>query len=136
MGLEIVIDDFGTGYSSLSYLKRMPVVALKIDRSFIFNMMTDEQDEIIVTSTINLAHNLGLNVVAEGVENIETMNRLKDLGCDLVQGYYVSRPMSAENVWKWLDQAAYTTKGSAMQRPLSTLRQSLMHAPSMYGKTQ
>jgi len=121
MGLEIVVDDFGTGYSSLAYLKRMPVVALKIDRSFIFNMMSDEQDEIIVASTINLAHNLGLNVVAEGVENLETMSRLKELGCDLVQGYYVSRPMSTENVWKWLDQGTYATQDQLVQRSLPPL---------------
>jgi len=135
MGLEIVVDDFGTGYSSLAYLKRMPVVALKIDRSFIFNMMSDEQDEIIVASTVHLAHNLGLNVVAEGVENQETMNHLKNLGCDLVQGYHISRPMPAENISAWLEEAGYSTQGQLAMRT-TQLYQQLHNRQAPYGKAQ
>jgi len=107
MGLEIMIDDFGTGYSSLSYLKRLPVSALKIDRSFVFTMLKDEQDEIIVASTINLAHNLRLAVIAEGVEDQQTIDSLKGMGCDLVQGYHISKPLGVEAINKWLGQTQY-----------------------------
>jgi EAL domain-containing protein (putative c-di-GMP-specific phosphodiesterase class I) len=103
-GVHASIDDFGTGYSSLGYLRRLPVDQLKIDRSFVFNMTSDDQDEIIVQSTIDLAHNLGLTVVAEGAETLETLNRLRELGCDSVQGFVLSRPLPAEQVVAWLRQ--------------------------------
>ena len=93
LGIELSIDDFGTGYSSLSRLKKLPVSELKIDRSFISDMIRDPDDEVIVRSTIELAHNLGLVVTAEGVETWETHARLAQLGCDLVQGYYISKPL-------------------------------------------
>lgn len=102
LGVKLSIDDFGTGYSSLAYLKRLPVKTLKIDGSFIFNMLESEQDEIIVKSTIHLAHNLGLDVVAEGVETQEVYQRLNLLGCDNVQGYYIAKPMPAESLDAWL----------------------------------
>jgi EAL domain-containing protein (putative c-di-GMP-specific phosphodiesterase class I) len=95
-GIALAIDDFGTGYSSLNYLKRLPVDVLKIDRSFVSRMEVDEDDAIIVRSTIELGHNLGLIVVAEGVENQETLVRLAELGCDTAQGYHLSRPLAAE----------------------------------------
>lgn len=102
LGVKLSIDDFGTGYSSLAYLKRLPVQTLKIDRSFIRGMLDDEHDEIIVNSTIQLAHNLGLSVVAEGVENHQTYQRLNELGCDLAQGFFIARPMDLEHAEKWL----------------------------------
>ena len=91
--LHFSIDDFGTGYSSLSYLKRLPVVEVKIDRSFVSDMVKNENDASIVKSVIDLVHNLGYTVVAEGVEDAETLKHLTDLGCDEVQGYYFSKPV-------------------------------------------
>ncbi len=93
LGVELSIDDYGTGYSSLSRLRRLPVSELKIDRSFIKDMADNMDDEVIVHSTIELAHNLGLSVVAEGVENQSVFNLLAQLGCDTVQGYFVSKPL-------------------------------------------
>ncbi|AFV00920.1 sensor domain-containing protein [Simiduia agarivorans] len=100
-GVRISIDDFGTGYSSLAYLKKLPVNALKIDRSFVMDMLTDRQDEVIVKSTVNLAHNLGLHVVAEGVENERTLQALAALGCNQAQGYHLGRPMPEGQVLDW-----------------------------------
>ncbi len=101
-GFKLSIDDFGTGYSSLAYLKRLPVDELKIDKSFVMGMETDADDAIIVRSTIDLAHNLGLSVVAEGVETAAILERLRALGCDEVQGYHISRPMPAPAFMAWL----------------------------------
>ncbi len=102
VGVRLSIDDFGTGYSSLSYLRRLPVGELKIDRSFVANVLLDEQDEVIVRSTIDLGHNLGLVVVAEGVENNEVLERLRQFGCDVAQGFCISRPLAAEHFTSWL----------------------------------
>jgi EAL domain-containing protein (putative c-di-GMP-specific phosphodiesterase class I) len=102
MGVGLSLDDFGTGYSSLAYLKRLPVREIKIDKSFIINMALDDNDAVIVRSTIELARNLGLQVVAEGVETEEMWSLLADLGCDLAQGYYLSRPIPAEDLTSWL----------------------------------
>jgi len=96
MGIALSIDDFGTGYSSLSYLKQLPVNELKIDKSFVMEMMEDENDAVIVKATIDLAHNLGLKTVAEGVVDQNTWNHLRSLNCDIAQGYLISRPVSAE----------------------------------------
>jgi EAL domain-containing protein (putative c-di-GMP-specific phosphodiesterase class I) len=104
MGLRLSIDDFGTGYSSLAYLKRLPVDELKIDKSFVLGMMTDSDDEVIVRSTIDLGHNMGLKVVAEGVETEAAMLHLGWLSCDLVQGYHLSRPLPADKFSDWLTQ--------------------------------
>jgi diguanylate cyclase (GGDEF)-like protein len=106
-GFKLSIDDFGTGYSSLAYLKRLPVDELKIDKSFVMGMETDADDAIIVRSTIDLAHNLGLSVVAEGVENAAILERLRALGCDEVQGYHISRPMPAPAFMEWLGACSH-----------------------------
>jgi len=102
MGVGIAIDDFGTGFSSLSYLKKLPVRELKIDKSFVINMNNDENDAMIVHSTIDLAHNLGLSVVAEGVENQESLERLHAQGCDFIQGYHLCRPVPPDQLERWL----------------------------------
>jgi diguanylate cyclase (GGDEF)-like protein len=102
LGVRLAIDDFGTGYSSLSRLKRLPVHEVKIDRSFVAGMAARHDDHAIVQSTISLAHNLGLTVVAEGVEDEITWHRLEQLGCDSVQGYYVSPPLPGPLLAGWL----------------------------------
>jgi diguanylate cyclase (GGDEF)-like protein/PAS domain S-box-containing protein len=103
MGLRFSVDDFGTGYFSLAYLKRLPIDEIKIDSSFVAAMAVHEEDEVIVRSTIDLGHNLGMSVVAEGVETRSVMERLGPLGCDVAQGYYLGRPMPAEELEIWLD---------------------------------
>jgi diguanylate cyclase (GGDEF)-like protein len=100
IGVRLAIDDFGTGYSSLSYLKTLPVDVIKIDRSFVMAMASDESDAAIVQSTVELAHNLGLEVVAEGVEDAETLERLAQYGCDFAQGYFIARPCDVAEFWK------------------------------------
>ncbi len=103
-GLKISIDDFGTGYSSLSYLKKLPASEIKIDKSFVSDMLKSDNDAVIVKSIIDLGHNLSLNVVAEGVEDKETVAHLKALGCDVLQGYYFSKPLSSEDFLNWLQK--------------------------------
>lgn len=107
IGLRLSVDDFGTGYSSLSYLKKLPVSELKIDKSFVFNMVNDRDDAIIVQSTIDLGHNMGLTVVAEGVENLSTWTMLEALNCDFLQGYYISRPLSAKDLLLWSETSPW-----------------------------
>jgi EAL domain-containing protein (putative c-di-GMP-specific phosphodiesterase class I) len=102
MGVRLSIDDFGTGYSSLSHLKRMPVSELKIDRSFVTDMHVNDDDAIIVRSTIDLSHNLGLTVTAEGVEGEDAYTVLRVLGCDLAQGFYISPALPAPQLEAWL----------------------------------
>lgn len=106
MGIRLSIDDFGTGYSSLAYLKRLPVNELKIDKSFVMNIEHDQDDVTIVKSTIELGHNLGLKVVAEGIENEKVWDILKAMGCDYGQGYFMSRPMHADKLFDWTAQWA------------------------------
>jgi predicted signal transduction protein with EAL and GGDEF domain len=113
MGLGLVIDDFGTGYSSLAHLKQLPVHAIKIDRSFVIGMEDDENDATIVRSAIDLAKNLGLTVVAEGVESEATWARLSDLGCDLVQGHYFSRPQPPDELELWLAEPRRSVVGTS-----------------------
>jgi diguanylate cyclase (GGDEF)-like protein len=105
IGLRLSIDDFGTGYSSLAYLKDLPVNEVKIDRSFVSGMAEGSRDAVIVRSTIDLGHHLGLQVVAEGVEDAPTLERLAELGCDLAQGYGISRPLPAPKLTEWLHRA-------------------------------
>jgi len=111
LGFKLSIDDFGTGYSSLAYLKRLPVDELKIDRSFVMSMEKDLDDAKIVRSTIDLAHNLGLTVVAEGVENSKAWEMLRELSCDEAQGYHMGRPMPASDFLVW--SAAWMSKHPA-----------------------
>jgi len=102
LGVRLAVDDFGTGHSSLANLKRLPIDELKIDRSFVTPMLADDSDLIIVRSTINLAHDLGLKTIAEGVEDAETLARLRALGCDLAQGNHLSKPMDAPTFDAWV----------------------------------
>ncbi|CAN5231583.1 bifunctional diguanylate cyclase/phosphodiesterase [soil metagenome] len=103
MGVDLSIDDFGTGYSSLAYLKRLPVDELKIDKSFVLNMEKDAGDAKIVRSTIDLAHNMGLRVVAEGIETAAVWEILAKMGCDQGQGYFIAKPMPADQLVKWME---------------------------------
>lgn len=125
LGIRTSIDDFGTGYSSLSYLSNLPVRAIKIDRSFVMNMTTDENSAVIVRSTIELGHKLGLEVVAEGVETEEALEELAALGCDLAQGYYISRPLTAADLTDWLKRfkSGPMTAARAAAAPGSNRRQ-------------
>ena len=102
MGIALSIDDFGTGYSSLAYLKELPVNELKIDRTFVETMTSNRGDAFIVRSTIDLAHNLHLQVVAEGVEDQQTLDQLAGLGCNVAQGFHLSRPLPPEDFADWL----------------------------------
>jgi EAL domain-containing protein (putative c-di-GMP-specific phosphodiesterase class I) len=106
VGLRLAIDDYGTGYSSLSYLRRLPVQELKVDQSFVAGMLADAHDEVIVRSTIDLGHNLGLTVVAEGVESVPMLDRLATFGCDVAQGYGISTPLSADELIAWVGRVA------------------------------
>ncbi|MHB8473749.1 MAG: bifunctional diguanylate cyclase/phosphodiesterase [Gammaproteobacteria bacterium] len=110
LGIPLFIDDFGTGYSSLGYLQRLPVSAIKIDKSFVFDMLTNKDSAAIVRSTITLAHDLDLKVVAEGVENQAMWNRLARLGCDVAQGYYLSKPVPARQFSDWLKCSSETLR--------------------------
>jgi diguanylate cyclase (GGDEF)-like protein len=103
MGVRLSIDDFGTGYSSLAYLQELPVDAIKIDKSFVMEMHEDAGNATIVQSTVDLGHNLGLEVVAEGVETVESYNTLARLGCDYAQGYFLSKPLSPDKMSIWLE---------------------------------
>jgi EAL domain-containing protein (putative c-di-GMP-specific phosphodiesterase class I) len=106
LGVRLSIDDFGTGYSSLARLKILPVDEIKIDVSFVRDMTRSAQDERIVRSVIDLAHHLGMVVVAEGVENRETMDRLAEFGCDLVQGFFISPPLPAGEFARFMERRA------------------------------
>jgi len=109
IGVKIAVDDFGTGHSSLSYIKRLPADEIKIDRSFVIDMGENADDEVIVSTTINMCHNLGYRVVAEGIEDQLTLTKLEALNCDVAQGYYHCRPLAFEDFNDWLNQS----RGSA-----------------------
>jgi len=102
MGVSFSIDDFGTGYSSLAYLKKLPVSEIKIDKSFVLEMLKNESDRTIVNATIQLGHNLGLDVVAEGVEDEKTLLTLKEMGCDILQGFFISHSKPAKDFMEWV----------------------------------
>ena len=107
MGIWLSIDDFGTGYTSLASIKRLPVNEIKIDKSFVTNMLTDKQDAMIVRTVIEFGHNFGLTVVAEGVESKEVLDALAALGCDEVQGYFISKPQTCELLKIWFATSPY-----------------------------
>ena len=109
-GVHISVDDFGTGYSSLAYLKKLPVGDIKIDKSFVMEMDQDGSDAVIVRSTIDLAHNMGLSVIAEGVENKAVWDLLAELGCDNAQGFYMCRPCNADDLVQWLETSEWGYK--------------------------
>ncbi len=110
MGVQLAIDDFGTGYSSMAYLKKLLVAKIKIDKSFVMDMNTNNNDAVIVRSLIGLGHNLGLSVVAEGVESEEVWDQLKVLGCDSAQGYSMSHPIPPDELGEWLKQSPWGVK--------------------------
>ncbi|WP_419797356.1 MAG: EAL domain-containing protein [Terasakiella sp.] len=103
-GFKLSIDDFGTGYSSMKHLRDIPFNEVKIDRSFVMNVMTEESAKSIVQSTTDLAHTLSMSIVSEGVEDLETLNFLKELGSDLIQGYYFSPPLARDDFQNWAHQ--------------------------------
>jgi EAL domain-containing protein (putative c-di-GMP-specific phosphodiesterase class I) len=110
MGVRLSLDDFGTGYSSLTHLRQLPVDEIKIDKSFVLEMMGNNADAAIVRTVIDLAHNLGKQVCAEGVENEATWAKLRELGCDLAQGYWISRPLPAAELMQWLMDSCWGLK--------------------------
>ena len=120
-GCRISIDDFGTGYSSLAYLKRLRVDELKIDKSFVMGMGNDPNDAMIVRSTIELGHNMGLKVVAEGVETEAALRQLEAMGCDLAQGYLMSRPLPAHELTRWMNESAWVGRRPARADTPATL---------------
>ena len=107
LGCKLAIDDYGTGYSSLAYLRRLPVHELKIDKVFVLGLANDANNDIIVRSTIDLGHNMGLVVVAEGVEDEATLERLRALGCDMIQGFLISRPLATGDVERWVRESGW-----------------------------
>jgi diguanylate cyclase (GGDEF)-like protein len=125
MEVELFVDDFGTGYSSLAYLQRLPVDAIKIDQSFVRSMSVSDESAKIVRSTIELAHNLDLAVVAEGVETEPVLARLAALGCDVAQGYLISEPMPAESFAEWQAASPWPVAGAAAAAPARSGRKDI-----------
>jgi EAL domain-containing protein (putative c-di-GMP-specific phosphodiesterase class I) len=120
LGVVLAVDDFGTGYSSLAYLRQLPVDEVKIDKSFVFGMGTDLSDLAVVRSIVELGHSLGLSVVAEGVEEDVARDQLSAMGCDVIQGYLISRPLSESRLEAWL-QARTTKTSGRMDETVLTL---------------
>jgi EAL domain-containing protein (putative c-di-GMP-specific phosphodiesterase class I) len=117
LGVVLSVDDFGTGYSSLSYLKRFPVDYLKIDRTFVDELKQDVEDTMLVSGIIRLAHTLGMQVVAEGVESVEQLKRLQGFGCDLAQGFYFSKAVPGEAVLRILADARQQGSNGTVEEP-------------------
>jgi EAL domain-containing protein (putative c-di-GMP-specific phosphodiesterase class I) len=119
MGVDLAVDDFGTGYTSLAWLRDLPLNTLKIDKSFVINMAAGGGDAVIVRSTVQLGRSLGLRVVAEGVEDAGSLDELRALGCDLAQGYHLSRPQPEELLTPWLRTAASTSATGGLSAEFS-----------------
>lgn len=111
-GIKLSIDDFGTGYSSMAYLKQLPVKELKIDRSFVMDMVSNQDDRTIVVTLLQMGHNMDLEIVAEGIEDHDTLSLLTQLGCNIAQGYYIARPMPVDDFIRWCvdNRTTYPTK--------------------------
>jgi diguanylate cyclase (GGDEF)-like protein len=118
-GVRVAVDDFGTGYSSLTYLHELPVDCLKIDRSFVSRILVEERAAAIVRASIRLAHDLGLTVVAEGIEDESTLCRLRDFGCDEAQGFHLARPMPLDAFVEWLDRSANSSSTTTVAGPVT-----------------
>jgi EAL domain-containing protein (putative c-di-GMP-specific phosphodiesterase class I) len=116
LGVHISIDDYGTGLSTLEYLKKVPAAELKIDKGFIQALTRSQSDRLMVRSTLQLAHSLQRTVVAEGVENQETLDALRGMGCDIAQGYFIARPMTLEKLSEFLSTADQAASGSSRFR--------------------
>jgi len=112
MGVRLSVDDFGTGYSSLTHLRQLPIDEIKIDKSFVSGMRRSEADAAIVRTVIDLAHNLGKQVCAEGVEDEATYAMLREMGFDLAQGYWISHPLRAEALMAWLTETSWGLRRS------------------------
>lgn len=132
LGVRMSLDDFGTGYSSLSYLRRLPVAELKIDQSFVRDLLLNVNDDVIVRSTVDLGHNLGLLVVAEGIENQQVFDHLTSLGCDIGQGYGIARPLSPDRFDRWLGTTPYAIAhaGETVAEPHVETVSSLQRTPA------
>ena len=115
LGVRLSVDDFGTGYSSLSYLKRLPVHEVKIDRSFVTGLRAEGEDIAIVRAIVDLGRHLGLEVVAEGVEDQATWDLLAAMGCDVVQGWHLARPMPTDQLPSWLSARASVPAGVGLR---------------------
>jgi len=111
IGVRISMDDFGTGHSSLAQIKNLPLHELKIDKSFIMTLMSDEQNKAIVRTTIELAHNMNLTVVAEGIEDLDTLRQISNMGCEEAQGFYLGRPMASGELLHWLNKRKVISYG-------------------------
>jgi EAL domain-containing protein (putative c-di-GMP-specific phosphodiesterase class I) len=116
IGVKLSMDDFGTGHSSLAQLRNIPLHELKIDKSFVMTIASDERNEAIVRTTVNLAHSMRLRVVAEGVEDLESMRRIAALGCAQAQGYFLSKPIAAEEMRAWLQNYAVVAFSNRRKR--------------------
>ncbi|MDG1858203.1 MAG: EAL domain-containing protein [Emcibacteraceae bacterium] len=121
-GLLMSIDDYGTGYSSMSYLKQLPIKELKVDKSFVLDLATNKEDEILVRSTIELGHNLGLKVTAEGVEDQISLEKLRSYGCDLIQGYHVSRPLPIADLYDFIKNSPYGLNDKVVETQEAKIR--------------
>ena len=122
LGVRIAVDDFGTGYSSLAYLRRLPVDEVKIDKSFVFGMGSDLSDLAVVKAIVDLGHSLGLTVVAEGVEEDAARDQLLEMGCDIAQGYLISRPLGRERFDAWLQARTQRARGQRDETVLTLVR--------------
>jgi EAL domain-containing protein (putative c-di-GMP-specific phosphodiesterase class I) len=117
LGVRLSVDDYGTGYSSLAYLRALPVDELKLDRSFVSHLTTDEKSAAIVRSTLSLSRELGMTMVVEGVEDATALDALREWGCDVAQGYHIARPMPADRFVAWLEDRETTRRPPARHRP-------------------